>query len=107
MAKRDFDVVYNNREGVTCIGNGPHRGKPVYLVPQRYIDWCLGNLPYALLLRQVMEAEDVRRRVDGWKPEPVKAANRLNGDIVGPTKKRPKGKTKRWEKRRTKQNARS
>ena len=81
MAKRKMEVVFVNREGVTCVGIGPHRGKPVYRVPQDYVDWCLENLPYANMLRQVMESEDIRRRVDGLEPKPVNAKNRLAGDI--------------------------
>lgn len=82
MAKKSGrDVVYVGKYGETLIGVGPHRGKPLYRVPQDYIDWCLENLPYASMLRQVMNSEDIRRRIDGVEPKRVGVKNKLAGDI--------------------------
>jgi hypothetical protein len=82
MAKRSGrDVVYVGKYGETLIGVGPHRGKPLYRVPQDYIVWCLENLPYASMLRQVLNAEDIRRRIDGVEPKRVGVKNKLAGDI--------------------------
>lgn len=82
MAKRSSrDVVYVGKYGETLLGVGPHRGKPLYRVPQDYIVWCLENLPYASMLRQVLNSEDIRRRVDGVEPKRVDARNKLAGDI--------------------------
>ena len=82
MVKRsDRDVVYVGKYGETLMGVGPHRGKPLYRVPQDYIDWCLENLPYASMLRQVINSEDIRRRIDGVEPKRVDARNKLAGDI--------------------------
>jgi hypothetical protein len=82
MVKRSGqDVVYVGKYGETVMGVGPHRGKPLYRVPQDYIDWCLENLPFASMLRQVVDAEDIRRRIDGVEPKRVAARNKLAGDI--------------------------
>jgi hypothetical protein len=82
MVKRGSpDVVYVGKYGETLMGVGPHRGKPLYRVPQDYIDWCLENLPFASMLRQVVDAEDIRRRIDGVEPKRVATRNRLAGDI--------------------------
>jgi hypothetical protein len=82
MAKKSGrDVVYVGKFGETLIGVGPHRGKPLYRVPQDYIVWCLENLPYASMLRQVLNSEDIRRRIDGIEPKRVEAKNKLAGDI--------------------------
>lgn len=82
MAKRSSrDVVYVGKYGETLLGVGPHRGKPLCRVPQDYIVWCLENLPYASMLRQVLNSEDIRRRVDGVEPKRVGVKNKLAGDI--------------------------
>jgi hypothetical protein len=94
---RRRDVVFVNKAGLTCLGVGPHRGKPVRKVPDGYIEWALGELPYASLLRQVLEAEEIRRRIDGNDVKQMAPAKtKLAGDDAV-TQKRRKHKSVKQE----------
>lgn len=94
MAKGIRTTVYNDKDGVTRMGVGQHKGCPVYKLPQRYIDWCLENLPEWDMVRQVAYAEDVRRRVDGWEPDKSEHKTKLAGDIVTPKRRRSRSRSR-------------